>query len=105
MATDRVFVYFIHYPACSFKRGLYFHMKTENKNKSMLKLMIVGICSAVFLTSNLYAQPIGACGPVDYYHAKILDADQHLDSWHKDKNGPLEYIVNLAAEWWGKAPG
>lgn len=53
---------------------------------------------------NVSGQPIGACGPVDYYHAKALDANKRLDSWHKDKNGPFEYIVNLSGEWWKKVP-
>jgi hypothetical protein len=64
----------------------------------------ITLITVLLLTGNLWAQPIGACGPVDYYHTKILDANKRLDSWHKDNNGPFEYIVNLSAEWWKKAP-
>lgn len=62
------------------------------------------VITILVLTESVSAQPIGACGPVDYYHAKVLDDNKRLDSWHKDKNGPFEYIVNLSAEWWKKAP-
>lgn len=43
-------------------------------------------------------------GSVDYYHPKIVDKDNHLDSWHKDENGPFEFILNLSASWWKNAP-
>lgn len=70
----------------------------------MLKLLFFIIYLFLFTAADLSAQPIGACGPIDYYHPKILDAEKHLDSWHKDKNGSFDFIINLAAEWWKKAP-
>jgi hypothetical protein len=62
------------------------------------------VITLTMFMGNVSAQPIGACGPVDYYHEKVLDASKRLDSWHKDANGPFEYIVNLSAEWWKKVP-
>ncbi len=70
--------------------------------KPVLKVLII-LIFPLFSTGTISAQPIGACGPVDYYHTKILDSENHLDSWHKDKNGPFDYIINLSAEWWKKA--
>jgi hypothetical protein len=43
-------------------------------------------------------------GRIDYYHSKVLDNNNHLDSWYKDENGPFEYIVGLSADWWKNTP-
>jgi hypothetical protein len=73
----------------------------------MSRIILKGV-AVIFLTlvstGSIPAQNIGACGPVDYFHTKILDVDKHLDSWHKDNNGPFEYIINLSATWWKNAP-
>lgn len=60
--------------------------------------------ATIVLVINLSAQDESSFGSVDYYHAKVMDTDNHLDSWYKDENGPFEYVLNLSANWWKNAP-
>jgi hypothetical protein len=69
----------------------------------MKELTITFIAAFAFLI-NLSGQMGKGFGYVDYYHTKVIDIDNHLDSWHKDENGPFEFILNLSADWWKKAP-
>lgn len=69
----------------------------------MLKKLVIVTVIFFFFSNAVFAQ-IGNCGTVDYYHSKVLDGDMHLDSWHKDSNGPFEYIINSSALWWKDSP-
>ena len=66
------------------------------------KLFLI-LFSTLFLFNSGFLEDRRACGPVDYFHAKVPDKDQHLDSWLKDSNGPFEHIINLTASWWKNA--
>ncbi len=69
----------------------------------MKRIVLTFFGLSVLLISNS-AQYVDSFGSVDYYHAKVMDSENHLDSWHKDDNGPFEYIIGLNAEWWENAP-
>jgi hypothetical protein len=56
------------------------------------------------LVINISGQEEKGLFSVDYYHSKVMDVNSHLDSWYKDENGPFEFILNLSADWWKKAP-
>jgi uncharacterized protein YjdB len=70
-------------------------------NMKKIALIFFGL---FILLISLSAQYVDSFGSVDYYHTKIMDADNYLDSWHKDENGPFEYIIGLNAGWWKNAP-
>ena len=69
----------------------------------MLKIIVLLTTLFFFTNIALFAQ-IGNCGPVDYYHSKVLDNDMHLDSWYKDSNGPFDHLIDLSATWWKNTP-
>lgn len=69
-----------------------------------MKAILLTFCVTIAFVINLPAQEGKGFGSVDYYHAKVMDANNHLDTWYKDKNGPFELILNLSADWWKKAP-
>ncbi len=67
------------------------------------KLLLLFISTLFLFMSSSY-EDRHACGPVDYYHVKVLNKNTRLDSWLKDKNGPFDSIVKLSASWWKNAP-
>lgn len=69
-----------------------------------MKAILLTFCVTIAFAINLSAQEGKGFGSVDYYHVKVLDVNNHLDTWYKDKNGPFEFILNLSADWWKKAP-
>jgi len=69
----------------------------------MKKLILISIVTYV-LVLNVSGQDQKGFGPVDYYHAKVMDVNNHLDSWYIDENGPFEFIINLSANWWKNSP-
>lgn len=85
----------------------FFSIKVVNiriELKRFFYLLFTSLILNLQFADIILAQQIGSCGPVDYYHTKVLDKDNHLDSWHKDNNGSFEYALNLCADWWKGAP-
>ncbi len=69
-----------------------------------MKVIFLTLFTAAGCLTQLYGQKALVFGPLDYYHAKVLDNNNHLDSWYKDKDGPFEFILNLSADYWKNAP-
>ena len=57
----------------------------------MKKLILTFIITSALII-NISGQEVKGVGSVDYYHAKVMDVNNHLDSWYKDENGPFEFI-------------
>lgn len=70
----------------------------------IMKELILTLIATFELVINISGQEEKGFGSVDYYHPKVMDVNNHLDSWHNDENGPFEFILNLSADWWKKAP-
>lgn len=69
-----------------------------------MREFILLLFTATGIVINSYAQDGDDFHLVDYYHSKVMDDNGHLDSWHRDENGPFEFILNLSAEWWKNPP-
>jgi hypothetical protein len=79
-------------------------VKGDNFTMVPIKRLIVVTIALVSICQQGFPQYADIFGSVDYYHAKVMDPENHLDSWHKDANGPFEYIIGLNAGWWKNAP-
>jgi hypothetical protein len=69
-----------------------------------MKVIVLAFFAVTIYVTNLSGQEKDSISSVDYYHEKVMDIDNHLDSWHNDENGPFEFILNLSANWWKNSP-
>jgi hypothetical protein len=70
----------------------------------IMKELILTLIATFELVINVSGQEEKGLVLVDYYHPKVMDVNNHLDSWYKDENGPFEHILNLSSNWWKNAP-
>lgn len=69
-----------------------------------MKTIVLAFFAVTIFVTKLSGQEKDSIRSVDYYHEKVMDIDNHLDSWYKDENGPFEFILKLSATWWKDSP-